>query len=430
MKRTFKTGWAVALVCLLVGAAGGRTVTTGTVVANPGATVSVPVTVDDIVGVGAATVTVGYDPTVVVCLGVDAGGLVEADRMTFVDSGAGQVYAVFAGLARTTGGGELMRVRFAVREGTQGLFSDVTLQDVQVGAKDGVTDLGVADPLTTVNGMVRVLAADAAAARLEERFTVWPKTRLKALALGDGDGLMADADGAAISVAGAVTAAGTVPVRAPLGGWQTGRYALLETATAGLTLTLEDASDAVVRAETASGRTTYWADVRVEGEVEIVAEDGTLPKATVARIRETLADDLAAHPGVTRVRVKGAEVPLMVDLGIAPAVTVSGTEATAVYAVPTLRITEFDPRTGRVRIRVEPGAGNRIRSTLVTGCVHVYGTDDLARAMRLLGGTAFDLTPYLAEETKGEAVLTVALGANTFIKVKLETETRQEGAEE
>lgn len=428
MKRTFKTGWAVALVCLLVGAAGGRTVTTGTVVANPGATVSVPVTVDDIADVGAATVTVGYDPTVVVCLGVDAGGLVEADRMTFVDSGAGQVYAVFAGLAKATGDGELMRVRFAVREGTQGLFSDVTLQDVQVGAKDGVTDLGVANPLTTVNGMVRVLAADAAAARLEERFTVWPRTRLRTLALGDG--LMADADGAAISVAGAVTAAGTIPVRAPLGGWQTGRYALLETATAGLVLTLDDAPDAVVRAETAAGRTTYWADVYVEGEVEIVAEGGALSKATAARIREALADDLAAHPGVTRVRVKGTEVPLVVDLGIAPAVTVSGTEATAVYAVPTLRITEFDPRTGRVRIRVEPGAGNRIRSTLVTGCVHVYGTDDLARAMRFLGGTAFDLTPYLAEETKGEAVLTVALGANTFIKVKLETETKQEGAEE
>lgn len=113
-----------------------------------------------------------------------------------------------------------------------------------------MTDLGVANPLTTVNGMVRVLATDAAAARLEERFTVWPKTRLRTLALGDGDGLMADADGASISVAGAVTATGTIPVRAPLGGWQTGRYALLETATAGLVLTLDDAPDAVVRART------------------------------------------------------------------------------------------------------------------------------------------------------------------------------------
>ena len=54
MKRTLRTGWAVALACLLVGAARGRMVTTGTVVANPGATVSVPVTVDDIADVGAA----------------------------------------------------------------------------------------------------------------------------------------------------------------------------------------------------------------------------------------------------------------------------------------------------------------------------------------------------------------------------------------
>ena len=54
----------------------GRTVATGTIVANPGATVSVPVTIDDLSDVAAAVVTVNYDSTVLVCLGVDAGGVV------------------------------------------------------------------------------------------------------------------------------------------------------------------------------------------------------------------------------------------------------------------------------------------------------------------------------------------------------------------
>ena len=43
------------------------------------------------------------------------------------------------------------------------------------------------------------------------------------------------------------------------------------------------------------------------------------------------------------------------------------------------------------------------------------------------GVTAFDLTPYLRSDTKGEADLTVSLGSYTFIKVKAESITKQEG---
>lgn len=413
-------------------AAVARTVSAGTRVANPGATVSVSVAVDSLADVGAAVVTVGYDPTVAVCLGVEAGAAADPKAMSYVDTESGQICVILSRFAQKAKGGEIFRIRFSIRDGTAGLFSDVTLLDVQLGAKDGVTDLSAADPLTVVNGMVRSLAADAAAARLEEAFRVAPQTALGTLALGADDGLAADADGQPVRVSGAVTAAGPVPVDAPLGGWQTGTYALLATPTRGLSFSLADAPDATVRAETAGGVTTYFADVTVAGSVEIIAASGTLPAATRAQVKALLSDALAAHPDVTTVTVRGdaALVPVAADLGIAPQLDVLGTSATATYATPTLRIIAFEPQTGRVRIKVTPGEGNSIRAPLATGCVHVYGTRDLSRRMRYLSGTAFDLTPYLRDATRGEADLTVALGSCTFIKVKAETTTKQEGEEE
>ena len=80
-----------------------------------------------------------------------------------------------------------------------------------------------------------------------------------------------------------------------------------------------------------------------------------------------------------------------------------------------------------MRINVTPGEGNTIRSALATGCIHVYGTNDLKEKMRYISGTAFDLTPYLQAETKGEADLTVSMGTHTFIKVKAEKAVKSEG---
>ena len=417
----------------------GRTVSTGTVVANPGATVSVPVTVDDLLGASAAVVTVDYDSTVLVCLGVDAGAAADAEKMTYLDSGNGRVAAVFSGFAGDGGAmgssrpTELMRIRFSVRDGTQGLYSDVTLADVQFGATDGVTDLSVSNPLTIVNGMVRVMSSEADVTRLEEAFSVWPGTSLKSLTLGGGDGIKAGS--AAVRVSGAVTASGAVRVEEPLGGWQTGRYALLATQTEGLAFVLGDAQGAarptemtVVESRVA-GVSTYYADVVVEGSVEVVAEGWTLDFDTAAQVREACAAAIKANPSVTRVVVRGDSevVPVAVDLGIAPNIAVAGAEISATYATPTLRITEFDPKTGRVRIKVTPGEGNAIRSALATGCIHVYGTADLAEKMRYISGTAFDLTPYLGDATKGEADLTVSMGTHTFIKVKAEKGVKAEG---
>jgi hypothetical protein len=397
------------------------------------------VTVDDLSGASAAVVTVDYDSTVLVCLGVDAGAAADAEKMTYLDSGNGRVAAVFSGFAGDGGAmgssrpTELMRIRFSVRDGTQGLYSDVTLADVQFGATDGVTDLSVSNPLTIVNGMVRVMSSASDVTRLEEAFSVWPGTLLKSLALGSGDGIKAGS--AAVRVSGAVTASGAVRVEEPLGGWQTGRYMLLATQTEGLAFVLGDAQGAARPTEMTvvesreAGVSMYYADVVVEGSVEVVAEGWELDFDTAAQVREACAAAIKANPSVTRVVARGDSevVPVAVDLGIAPNIAVAGAEISATYATPTLRITEFDPMTGRVRIKVTPGEGNAIRSALATGCIHVYGTADLAEKMRYISGTAFDLTPYLGDATKGEADLTVSMGTHTFIKVKAEKGVKAEG---
>ena len=407
-----------------------RTVKTSTIVCNPGTIVSVPLTVDDLRDVGAASFTLSYDSTAVACLGIDAGAAVSESNFMAFDSGSGAI--IISASAFTSDSGEVARMRFFAREGTQGLYSDVTITDVDLGAKDGLTDLSVANPLTTINGMVRIVASSAEVTRLENAFSVAPQTQLKALVFKEGDGIIADADGEPIIVSGVVSALDAIPVGTPLGGWQTGTYALLSTPTSGLTFTLEGTPDAKLRSETTDGMTTYYADVAVEGSVEIVGDDGTLPAATRAQVKELLATELAAYPEVKSVTVKGdaALIPVVADLGIAPHLDVLGTTATASYTKPSLKIIAFEPKTGLVRIKVEPGEGNSIRAPLATGCLHAYGTSDLSQKMRFISGTSFDLTPYLQDATKGEADLTVALGSYTFIKIKAEIAIKQEGDEE
>ena len=217
-----KVRLGVLLAVLVLGAfaASARVVTAGTVVCNPGAVVSVPLSVDDLSDVAAAVFTVNYDPTVVACLGVTAGEAVAADRFTYADTGAGQVVLVVPSFRQAAGA--IAWVRLLARSGTQELFSDVTVAEADLAAADGLTDLSATNPITTVNGMVRVVAADAAVARLENAFTLWPVTRVESLTLADGDGLMASDDGSPTVVSGAVSAAGAIPVAAPPSGWQTG----------------------------------------------------------------------------------------------------------------------------------------------------------------------------------------------------------------
>ena len=306
-----------------------RTVSTGSAECRPGTTVTIPVAIDDVSGASTVVLAISADSTVVSGLGVVAGEVADSETMSVADDGAGHVCVVIPRLTATSGGGELCRIKYRVREGTIDLYTDVALANVQVCAADGVTDLSATNPVEISNGMVRVTA--------------------------DGE------DGHA--------------------------------------------------------------------EVEIASDDGDLPEDAEAAVRDALAEIVEDYPEISYVKVKGEVdlIPITASLGIAPHIDILGTEATATYARPSIAITEFDPATGMVRIRVDPGEGNAIRAPLVKGCVHVYGTSNLGEKMRYIGNTEIDLTPYLQTETKGEAELTVDLGTHTFLKVKAETVIKNEG---
>lgn len=404
-----------------------RTVAMDTYVCNPGQVVSVNVTVDDLSDVGAATFSINYDSTIVACLGVDAGEAINGAKMTYADTGAGQIVLIAPEFTAVKG--VIARVRLLAREGTQGQFSDVTVASADFGAKDGVTDLATVNPIQVKNGMICVVDSLASVSRLESAFTVWPKTKARELTLDDGDVIQSADDGAGIQVSQSVSATGAIPVRAPLYGWQTGRYTLMTTPTKNLQFSLGDDIDAVISSETINGMTSYYADVTVEGSLEVVPETGSLEAGTIAAIRASLSSGLAAYPNIKRVVVKGegAKIPVIVDLGIVPDIAVAGDNATVEYKSPSLTIVAFNPKTGIVRIKVTPGEGNSIRSQLVTGCIHVYGTDDLLKKMRYISQVSIDLSNYLREGTKGEADLMVTMGTHTFLKVKAETQIKNEG---
>ena len=404
-----------------------RTVAVDTYVCNPGQVVSVNVTVDDLSDVGAATFSINYDSTIVVCLGVDAGEAINGAKMTYADTGAGQIVLVVPEFTAVKG--VVARVRLLAREGTQGQFSDVTVASADFGAKDGVTDLATVNPIQVKNGMIRVVDSLASVSRLEAAFTVWPKTTVRELTLDQGDCIQASDGGEGIQVSQSVSASGAIPVRAPLYGWQTGRYTLMTTPTKNLQFSLGDDIDAVISSETINGMTSYYADVTVEGSLEVVPETGSLEAETIAAIRASLSSGLVAYPNVKRVVVKGegAKIPVIVDLGIVPDIAVAGDTATVAYKSPSLTIVAFNPKTGIVRIKVTPGEGNSIRSQLVTGCIHVYGTNDLLKKMWYVSKVSIDVSNYLREGTKGEADLTVTMGTHTFLKVKAETQIKNEG---
>lgn len=402
-----------------------RTVKTETFVVNSGTTVSVPLTVDDLSDVGAATFVITYDPTILVCRDVKDGAAVKKNSLVYADSGSGQIVIVVPKLVAEAG--TIAELNFFVRSGTEGLFSDVTIAEADFGAKDGVTDITITNPTQVVNGMIRVMSKTAAVKRLEESFVVQAKSELGSATFGVGDAIQACADKTPIII-GNITAADVIPVRKPTIGWTSGRYELLTTSEKGLLLALEDI-DAIVESETKDGLTTYFATVAIEGEVEIAALGGEISSETAAEVKSLLVDEIAAHPEIKKVEVKGeAEiVTIAADLGIAPSFDVLGTVATATYRTPEIFITDFDPKTGRVGMKVVPGEGNEIRSNLAVGCIHVYGTSDLSEKMRYISGVSIDLTPYLQSSTKGEANLTVSLGSHTFIKIKAETLIKQEG---
>ena len=409
---TFYAQWASA----------GFKVKAETFVVNAGSHVTVPVVFESGNPLSFANVRVTYDPNLLVLVKVAEGSLTKvlSDDFTVSEPTLGTVsVGLFGTEDAIPGKGTLAYLTFAVREGTAETFSDVTLADVQVGDASGVKDITVGAPLSVVSGMVRIMSKTADVMRLENAQTVAADTCLGSLALMEGDAIQASDAQTPVVVSGAVSGVSVIPVAAPVNGWAGGRYALLSTPTAGLSFALAGVEDAVFSQDTANGVITYYATVSIDCEVPVVCEGETLSAGVQNQIRELLGDMLK---GASEVRVTGPKglVALIADMGIAPNCTRNGTIIDAVYAMPEIKITSFDPLTGAVRIKVTPGENNTIVSEIATGYLHVYGTDDLSKAMTRIEKVGYDLTPYLKDATKGEAVLSVTLGTHTFLKVKVE----------
>ena len=398
-------------------------VSVGTYVVNAGKTVTVPVVLDSAAGLSYAGATLTYDPQVLVVTKVEAGSLKTVMPEDFVTTGTnGSVSVSIFGSTETNvvaGAGAIADITFAIREGSAGRYSDITVTGVDIGEKTGVKDVTAGNALSVVHGMVRVMAEDAAVTRLEGAQTVAPDTCLGSLALAEGDAIQASDAQTPVVVSGAVSGVSSIPVAAPVNGWAGGRYALLSTPTVGLKFTLEGVDEVEFSQEAANGVITYYATLSVDGEVPVVCDSEELSAGTQNQIRELLGEKIK---GVSKIAVSGPKglIGTIADMGIAPATTVEGGILTATYSMPEIRITNFDPQTGAVRIKVTPGEGNTIVSEIATGYLHVYGTDDLSKAMTRIEKVGYDLTPYLKDATKGEATLTVTLGTHTFLKVKVE----------
>jgi hypothetical protein len=120
-------------------------VSVGTYVANSGKTVTVPVMLDSAAGLSYASATLTYDPQVLVVTKAEAGSLksLMAEDFVATDTNGTLTVSIFGSTKENvaSGSGAIANVTFAVREGTQGLYSDIAVNDVELGEKTGVKDV-------------------------------------------------------------------------------------------------------------------------------------------------------------------------------------------------------------------------------------------------------------------------------------------------
>ena len=426
-----KIAFAV-IAAVLAPALWGYEVSVDVFVANPGQRVVVPVTLDTVKGAANVGVRIAYDAQVLTLMKVARGSLSKVLSNDFVvgaDERNGSVWVSAFGDGDVLGdeGGTLATLVFEVRDGTQGLYSDIAVSNVSIGEQTGVRDMTVENRIAVRSGMIRVMAKTATVDRLGGcSQVICADAELGELSLKAGDTLQASGRQSPIVVTRGVTSEGTVDVMPPSEGWASGRYKLLSTTSAGLGFALQgaDGLEVAYGSEATNGVVTYYADVNVPGEVRVACEEEALSSEAENRIRAAIVEAGTSLADVKRISVTGPKgnVALIADLGIAPAVSpvdLTGTLSVA-YAMPKMVITSFDPQTGVLGIRVEPGVGNKIVAPLATGYVHVYGTASLSQEMKKISRVGFDLTPYLRPDTKGEATLTIDLGSYSFIRVKVE----------
>lgn len=427
-KRNFLRIWAgSALVCATV--ARGATVSVGTWVCNPGAAIRVPVTLEGATDLTGVSVTLSYDPQVVVFGRAEPGDLAGVFDAEFSVSGenAGTATATIFTLGGNVSedvGGTVATFVFLARPGTAGQFSDVTVTKVELLEESGVRDATVDNPVSIRNGMIRVMAADAQTARMEEAQTVVADSRLGSLALSEGDGIQASDAGTPIVVDGAVTAPGAVvPVAAPDHGWATSVYTLLKTPTAGLGFAsaTNAAERLAVTERRANGISTYELVVSSVDGLAVLSLEDDLDASLQAYVR-----DCVGHPaGVDTVWVAGgaSAVSMARAFGIRPAVFVAGDYAEATFAMPSLSVVAFDPAAGTITAVVEPGEGNSIAgSGRVTGVVEVLGSGALGDAMASVDRVEIDLSAYFKPDTAGEIRCRATFGDNRFFQVRIADE--------
>jgi len=247
---------------------------TRTIVANAGTRVRVPVSINTSRPLACVNVRLSYDANILILAGVERGDGASVFNDDFLVTRPNpNVVAIgcFSSTNVVVGASVLATALFDVREGTEGLFSDVTIVDVQLTDESGVRDVTDEHPITTACGMVRVMSREAMVARLENAQMVAPETTLATLNVMAGDSLSASTNRLPVMVTTGVTsdsATRMVPIRAPHGGWQGGRYHLLRTPTTGLDLRLENVAPNVAYAvteERSNEMSTYLVDFSTPG---------------------------------------------------------------------------------------------------------------------------------------------------------------------
>lgn len=429
MKRILSISFSLVILSILFPlSAFAWTVSVGTWVCNPDASVVVPVEIDDAAGLAYAAVRINYDPQVLVCLRVERGGLDEAFDGDFLvkDDGAGTLsFARFRksdGVA-SAGGGILARAVFAVRPGTARQYSDLAIANIRLGDDSGVRDLSLSGTIAPSGGMVRIFPENGSAARLEGAQTIAADTHLATLALSAGDAIQASAAGTPIVVSGATSATAEIAVLAPEGGWANGTYALLKTSTRGLSFVSAENGGAPLAVEESEedGLRLYSLRVETDSTLEIVTEDGTSTLGTAATAY--VQGLFAGEEGVTRVVVGGGEknVLLARALGIRPAEIHAGATIEARFETPTIEILSYDRETSVIKVRVTPGTGNTLETELMTGVVRLRGGaipgafDDWTSI-----SFSLDADSYLATATKGEFTLSdvqIDFGPTSFFRL-------------
>lgn len=432
MIRNFVKSNLIAML-LLVAASAVRayTVSVGTYVCNPDATISVPIMLDTAEGLANIGVQINYDSQVLVCTKLEQGTLASVFSDDFIssDNGAGCISVVsFAeSNVQTNATGSLAVLTFMIRTGTEKQYSDITIANITIGEETGVKDLSATNTLVPQSGMVRAFGATDSCSQLEGAQMVVADTKLASLTLSNGDSIQASGNKTPIIVAGDVTTASTIPVNEPEAGWSDGTYEILTTTTTDLAFSVRGISEdesAKVSSITENGVTTYSIIIDVEGEdSNIVVRGATLTeelKDYAVKLAKTQLSD-----GLSTVVVEGGadNVALAHDLGITPIMRTSGTDTVEMtFGEPTLTITAFDPIAGTVKAKVIPPEGMTIDGDLVVGVIRVIGSETLNSEQSEIADIVVDSSVYKNADTKGEFTCTVQLGKNTFVRVKVVTE--------